>query len=508
MILTFISYVWFLKMKLGRFFFVSMVFLFGYLAGCFTLFWTSPHYKYQRIRSGRHDRTLQIRDENSVIESHESLQTYSYLLTLYYFEQMSNALKNLMKLGPVAMNLDMRIVEPFAVHSRLYGVPGLLPEKEAPGNFYSLGTLFDLDSINQSLHSYSRASLVTFKDFILHAPRDIVVVYFMHQETPRPRTFRLAHHYLHILGIVERSPIAITDCTSEVLHEEQLYSGLLQALFNITVQYSINSFKITKFLCVAGEKDTMVSELAEFIGRGRRTVIFPEWRGCGYRTCNNELNHKYLSHSRPKLMYDMKGERGSHLNLSLTHSKLVIRSADSYLEYLKMGKTFLAVYVRVEKLIKRDGKLYIDTKFQDCCIAALRKTIDTVKQAYHLSKVLFITDMGKYGSDSCQDSECEAESSKVLLHVEDAINAKMLDYDPRNTPDKVDNAGFVAMVEMEMLVKATRLITVGSGLFKEKVTELFKSKPSAPEVYALCKEKDVNVLNEFDNSIPDVPSHC
>ncbi|XP_065909905.1 uncharacterized protein [Dysidea avara] len=496
-------------MSIGRLYVVVIVFLLGYLSGCFTLLWTSPYSEKQL--SLLSSRSLQSRDAKSnaaVIESHELLETYSYLLTLYYFEQMSNALKNLLKLGPVAMNLDFKIVEPFAVHSRLYGVPGLLPEKEASGNFYSLGTLFDLGSINQSLYSYSKASLVTFDDFILHAPRDIVMVYFMHQETARPRNFRLAHHYLHILGIVERSPITITDCTTDILHEEQLYSGLLQALLNITIQYGVHSFRIAKFLCVAGEKDTLVAKLKEYIGPGRRTVIFPEWRGCGYRSCNIEMNRKYLSHTRPKLMYTMHGEKDSPLNLSLTHSKLVIQSADSYLDYLKMGKTFLAVYVRVEKMIKRNGELYIDVNFQECCISALRKTLDLVKQTYKLTKVLFVTDMGKYGSDSCQDSKCKIESGKVLGRVESAINAKMLDYEPKNTPSKVDNAGFVAMVEMEMLAKATRLITVGSGLFKEKVTQLFGSKPKAPEVYALCKEKDVNVLNEFENSVRNIPFHC
>jgi len=496
-------------MNASRLCVVVTLFLLGYLSGCFTLFWTSAHSEKQL--STINSRLLQKRDVESnapVIKSHELLESYSYLLTLYYFEQMSNALKNLLKLGPVAMNMDFRIVEPFAVHSRLYGVPGLLPAKEAPGNFYSLGTLFDLDSINQSLYSYSNASLVTFDDFILHAPRDIVMVYFMHQETPRPRTFRLAHHYLHILGIVERSPITITDCTSEIVYEEQLYIGLLQVLFNITVRFNVDYFRISKFLCVAGEKDTLTAKLREYIGPGRKTVIFPEWRGCGYRSCNIEMNHKYMSHSRPKLMYTMHGEKDSPLNLSLSHSKLVIQSADSYLKYLKMGKTFLAVYVRVEKLIKRNGELYIDTNFQECCIAALRKTLDIVKQTYNFAKVLFITDMGKYGSDSCQDSKCKLESSKVLSHVESAINAKMLDYDPKNTPAKVDNAGFVAMVEMEMLAKASRLITVGSGLFKEKVTQLFGNKLDAPKVYALCKEKDVNVLNEFENSLESIPSHC
>ena len=493
-------------MNTSRLYFVVTLFLLGYLSGCFTLFWTSPE-QLSTINSLSRQRR-DVKSDASLIKSHELLETYSYLLALYYFEQMSNALKNLLKLGPVAMNLDIRIVEPFVVHSRLYGVPGLLPEKEASGNFYSLGTLFNLDSINQSLYSYSKASLVAFDDFILHAPRDIVMVYFMHQETARPRTFRLAHHYLHILGIVERSPITIVDCTGEILHEEQLYSGLLRALLNVTAQFGVHSFKISKFLCVAGEKDTLAAKLKEYIGPGRKTVIFPEWRGCGYRSCNIEMNHKYMSHSRPKLMYTMHGEKDSPLNLSLSHSKLVIQSADSYLKYLGMGKTFLAVYVRVEKLIKRNGELYIDTNFQECCIAALRKTLDIVKQTYNLAKVLFITDMGKYGSDSCQDIKCKTESGKVLSHIESVINTKMLDYDPKNTPAKVDNAGFVAMVEMEMLAKASRLITVGSGLFKEKVTQLFGSKPNAPEVYALCKEKDVNVLNELENSIGSIPSHC
>jgi len=142
----------------------------------------------------------------------QSANGYSYLLVLYYFEQMNNALRNLLRLGPVAMNLDMRIVEPFVVHSRLYGLPDMLPAKEVTGTFYSLRTLFNINSINQSLYTYAGATLASFEDFVRYAPREVTVVYFVHNEGHRPRTFCLSYRYLRILKLVTEAEIPVIDC--------------------------------------------------------------------------------------------------------------------------------------------------------------------------------------------------------------------------------------------------------------------------------------------------------
>ena len=435
----------------------------------------------------------------------QSTNGYSYLLVLYYFEQMNNALRNLLRLGPVAMNLDMRIVEPFVVHSRLYGLPDMLPPKEVTGAFYSLRTLFNISSINQSLYSYARATLTSFEDFVHYAPRDVTVVYFVHNEGHRPRTFCLSYRYLRILKLVTEAEIPVIDCTNEVSHEEQIYNGLLDTLSNLTAKYGVANFKIVKFICVDGERDTTTSQIRAQLGPKKTTVIIPEWRGCGYRICNLKLRHSIITHHRAKLLYTLKGEKETPLNLTYVSSDLVMKTADLFMKNLNLTtKQFISIYMRMEKLVKTNSTIHIDTRYLKCCTSTLQKVLASVKRRYKLSNVLLTTDLGRYGSDACP-GQCQVVGMKVLKNVENTNKIKMFDYDPSKTPLKIDNNGFAAMVEMEMLARASRLITVGLGQFKEQLAHLYGKKTGhANDVYSICKERNLNVLHEFAN----LPSHC
>ena len=488
--------------------------------GYLTILWTSPYFhKGLILYDNRNDITnealRQARDvlgrskqscAKSLMNRPDIMKGYSYLLVLYYFEQMSSGMNNLLHLGPIAMNLDLKIVEPFVVHSRLYGLPDMLPPGEVTGSFYSLRTLFNIESINQSLNTYANASLASFKDFVLYAPRDIVVVYFIHKEQSRPRTFRLSYRYLRMLKLVSESETPAIDCTNEIFYEEQLYGGLLGTLLNITVKYGVVNFRIVKFICVAGERDTTTDQLKELLGLEKKTVIFPEWRSCAYKHCNLEMRHKFVTRTRPKLLYTMRGEKESPLNISYDNSNVVMETASLFIKNLNpTKKPYISVYVRIEKMLKRYGTFHVDKSYLKCCTSTLQKVLAGVKKKYKLSNVLLTADLGRYGSDSCS-GDCQLVMADILKDIEKTNKIKAFDYDPNKTPQKIDNSGFAALVEMEMLARAKIIITVGSGLFKEQVTRLYHKKNGDPNVpvYSVCKELGLNALYNFS----DLPSHC
>ena len=453
---------------------------------------------------GTHVLERSVKDYTEPRVDQSNVRNGSYLLVLYYFEQMNNALKNLLHLGPIAMNLDLEIVEPFVVHSRLYGLPDMLPPGEVTGSFYSLRTLFNIDSINQSLNTYANASLASFRDFVLYAPRDIVVVYFIHKERYRPRNFHLSYHYSRILKLVSEAETPLIDCSNEIARDEQLYSGLLDALLNITTKYRVTNFRIMKFVCVAGERDTTTDQLKEQLGPEKKTVIIPEWRGCGYRICNFNMRHKHQSHHRPKLLYKLKGEKDSPLNLSYVSSDLVMETASLFIKNLNLAKKpYISVYMRMEKLLKKNGTIHISKSYLKCCTSTLQKVLAGVKKRYKLSNVLLTTDLGRYGSDACP-GDCQLVGTHILKDVEKRNKIKVFGYDPNKTPQKIDNGGFAAMVEMEMLAGGKKVITVGAGMFKEQVTRLHEKRYAHSNVYTICKELDVNVLHDFVS----FPSHC
>ena len=497
-------------------YYLIATFTLGYLLGYLTIFWTYDFYKelhiknyttnvvLRHVHSSRFIVKRSVKDDGQLPGSDSHVMdgySNSYILVLYYFEQMNNALRNLLHLGPIAKELDLKIVEPFVVHSRLYGLPNMLPPNEMPGTFYSLRTLFNIDSVNQSLYSYANTTLASFEDFVYHAPRDVVVVYFVHKEHSRPRTFHLSYRYLQILKLVTEAEIPIVDCTNEVAHKEQSYGGLASALLNVTAKYGAVDFRIVKFICVAGERDVTTDQLKKQLGLAKKTVVFPEWRGCAYTHCNLEMQRKYMVHSRPKLLYRLKGEKKSSLNLSYVNSNLVMETANFLIDQLNATKgPYVSVYVRMEKLLKRNATLYIDKAYLNCCTSLLRKVLTNLKKKHKLANVLLITDMGKYGSDSCTGG-CISAREELLEQIEKENKIKMFDYDPSETPLKIDNGGFAAMVEMEMLAKAKKLITVGPGIFKEQVARLYAKRNAHSSVYTICKEKGLNVLHSLS-------SHC
>ena len=120
-----------------------------------------------------------------------------------------------------------------------------------------------------------------------------------------------------------------------------------------------------------------------------------------------------------------------------------------------------------------------------------------------LTNVLLTTDLGRYGSDSCSGG-CQVVSREVLNDIEKVNKIRVFNYDPNETLEKIDNSGFAAMVEMEMLAGAKRLITVGPGLFKEQVSRLYKKANPNVSVYSICKELGLHALYDFNN----LPSHC
>ena len=487
----------------------------GYLLGYVTVLWSSPYCHGSFVYNNNHATTLrqlQVHDElernlrcTDSLLIRSKMNRHSYILVLYYFEQMNNAMRNLLRLGPVAMNLDLKIVEPFVVHSRLYGLPDLLPPGEVAGNFYSLRTLFNIDTVNQTLHSYANATLASFEEFILYAPRDIVVVYFIHKEYTRPRTFRLRYRYLKILKLVSQdagSPVV--DCTNEIDHEEQIYGGVLSALMSITTKYGAANFRILKFICAAGEREITTDQLKEQLGPNKKTVIFPEWRSCAYKHCNLEMRHKSTVYSRTRVLYRLKGEKESPLNVSYVNSDTVMETASWFIKSLNLTrKPYISIYMRIEKLLKTNNTFRINKPYLNCCTTVLQKVLANIKKRYKLTDVLLITDLGKYGSDACP-GDCQVVGTDLLRNVEEVNNIKVFGYDPSRTPLKIDNSGFAAMVEMEMLARARRLITVGFGLFKTQLTQLYEKRNVNAKAYAVCKELKLNVLHQFNG----IPSHC
>ena len=417
----------------------------------------------------------------------------SYFLSLSYFEQLSCATRNLLSAGNIAQNLGAKVVLPFLLRSRLYGIPDLLPDKEVPDIFYPLSTVYDIAQLNMTFHLLSNAYLVDFESFLFNAPREIVIVDFIHRRiAPKelslnPKSISILYQYF----MYSRSHIF--DCTQLVFDQTQELIEKIKVMLRIsTRRLGVKEFIIQKYICVDLSSDITTDQLKELIGPKPRTILFTQWRGCAYYSCDIKSRRNITSPFRNRILYH------SNHSKSIPHVKDVIlplsttikETAKQYLQKINLSYPFISVHIRIEKLSRVNNRINGHTV---CCLSILDSLLKLLKSKY-FDRTLLITDIGEYGSDACYDKVCLPHSRKVKGMLK-TMGLRQLSFNPE-TFSSSKNPGFASLVEMHMLAMGDRLVVIGYGSFKHQIIANFLNFHPTNKLYHICTENG-NVLNEF-----------
>ena len=417
----------------------------------------------------------------------------SFFMSLSYFEQLTCATRNLLSAGNVAQNLGAKVVIPFLLRSRLYGIPDLLPDKEVPDVFFPLHTVYDIAQLNMTFHFLSNTYLVDFENFLYNAPREITMVDFIHTRVA-PKELSLSPRSIaqinHLMNFYSHN---IFDCTLLVRRQKQPLLEKIKLMLRIsTRRLGVEEFVIRKYICINPSADVTSDELKKLIGPELHTVVFTQWRGCAYHSCDITAPRNISSSFRSRFLYHSNHTKSKpHVkDVALPLSGTIKATAVQYLQKINLSSPFISVHIRIEKLSRVNDRI---NGHSTCCLGILHSLLKSLKWKY-FNRTLLITDIAEYGSDACYDKVCLPHSRKV----KGILNTMGLTQHSFN-PDIVGSSkspAFASLVEMHMLAMGDRLVVMGQGSFKHQIITNFLNSNPTNKLYHICTE-DKNILNEF-----------
>ena len=170
---------------------------------------------------------------------------------------------------------------------------------------------------------------------------------------------------------------------------------------------------------------------------------------------------------------------------NLPHNLNIFSAVDRMLQALNLSDPFIAVYVRTERLARKD--LEKEGTMEDCfqkLLAVLKSS--TALYGIPQSRVVLVHDAGKYGSQTFHHRKGARERSSTFLTRFPLFNISTVHYDPNENKDLPQHRAFVAAVEQEFLSRSHVLVTMGGGGFSINVKGRFTARQSNERLHVLC----------------------
>ena len=388
-----------------------------------------------------------------------------YVIGITYWEQLNMALRNMFQLIIVANDWGSRVVEPYTIHSRLFGLRNLVIKKEtALGHNdvpISLRELLDIDKLNTIICNRGLPQLASMQEFIEKSTQTVIVVHFIHHIS-NPNDLNVpADIKAHITAQFSDSPVV--DCRA--LLEQYLYriSNVLQLEVD-----GKRDHVISQYYCVDATKLISTNDLAKMIGIADMeefTVIVVDWHGYSKKSMVYNSAHGPHINKRATLMTSYNGP--SFVDVTLPHSRRVINASEKYLLYSKITNPFIAVHIRSEKI----GQVQLTHKgFVLQCMSNMLATIEQLKEQHDINNVVICIDAGETGSDSCTNCRGGSETLQILHNH----GLEVTHFNPSVIGELHDN-GLIALVEMNILSHGDHLIVVGGGSYQNQTEQNFIS---------------------------------
>lgn len=413
-----------------------------------------------------------------------------FVIGLNYWEQTNMALGNMFALNRLAYDWSASLVWPFTLNSRLYGLPHLRADHKwrivASRNetMLSLDHLFNINYLNLLGNTYNLSKLIDFRNFLEESNRLVTIMHFIHRTSSRERSILPASPELHH----QLAKDAIFECIN--YPSIQTIAHDIMSALNIDASY--RPFRLHRYCCVNASKETTPTQLAEKCGFGPSNVNFSllvlNWRGLG---------DTHIVKNSAKGLH--KSQRSIITNLTLRehpkggrdifkHSSEVLGNASYFLRKLKLSyNKFIGIHIRSEKLGQRSARI---SKFASTCLRKALRVSNNFQQFENYSTVL-LTDYGAHGSDSC----LACKGSRKIQQILRIHNIHPIHFDPFDYKSS-DDSGFIAAVEMEVLIKARYIILVGGGAFQRQIAmqkHRLGSYKTRNSVIKVCWEDNINM---------------
>ena len=422
------------------------------------------------------------------------------VMALTYHEQLYTALKfEMFSLATVAADFNAPVVEPLLVSSRMYGLRDLVPvvDRQYLNSTVPLGDMVEFSSL---LHHCTGVDMIPFSTFMDAVPRKVVLVYVQTYGLHQPREITLDSNFQSdIHAQLASHDEMVMDCTRAF---EDKQSTLLKHIERaLTKNASIPSKppQVVQVLCLSHMSVVHTSDLwlhfpkALTTSQENHLIMFLNWRGCFILDCSRESYERWkrremswANQNRYKILTTHSIVSRKCGDEAIPQSKTVKRAAETYLsDEAMIRKPFLGVHIRTERLAKgavEGGSVGKD--FLDCVLNKLADRVAAVRKNQTFKHILVCTDFDKdHGSDSCGSKFCRDTGEYIHSTIEDKFGWKVTKFNPLSL-ELADNSGFVALVEMNMLLLSDHLILVGHGNFQDQLLAHYLSSGNEASSYS------------------------
>lgn len=391
-----------------------------------------------------------------------SNRSTGYVLALDYWEQQTSASRNLQSLQCWAAQLNLSVVEPVMVGSVLR-----TPLTDHPaGRGFWFRDVFNLEMWNRLSSKLSHSKLVSWEEFVSHAPRDVILVNFRHAfpSEIRERLQRLASQQL---------------TEPQLPPSERLREGCDSRWPPSTAFMSKYRFRVVRRVCfnfAYGDKVTM-KEFSRHVYGGHSpsetTVVYRQWRGTG----------------PPARVLIPDAECGNTgIQEVVGPSPTLLRHVATYQERYLSGQPYVAIMARMEKvkgmmMKRKQGRLTLAQ-----CFEKLLAAWTEVREHSGLNHTFLAIDIGKYGSNSFHStgdgSDLDVEFERFFRAVHGhRLSVDSWEHSFEDVAHSTDS-GYVALLQKVLVVQAKCVVFIGGGSFQKHALHLYKQ--AHPDQHSQC----------------------
>jgi len=395
-----------------------------------------------------------------------SKASYGYVLAYQLYEQQTAAARNLWGLQYWANTVSMKVVEPFFMNYGMSFEP-MVAGVSHPARF---SDLYDRNFWNQQSTKRKCSELVSWEDFMEHAPKKTILAVVA---TPKPnRRESVDDNVVKVFDDLH-SNTSSQECVGNEFPSETLS------------YFRKERFEFVRKVCIvfANSSPMAITTFTQHIlgpyHPNTVTIIFSHWKGIK----SGRVNLK-----------DVKLTNDNTVAVGLLPTKQIVEESERYLQKLRLdsrvkydGGKYFGVMVRVEKVFIHFVRYqkYSAEKFwnymMDC--ASTLKTLKEFRMYKDWGR-MFTSDMGKYGSLALQ---------RMPAGVHGKSNAKLLktfftavfgeDSWTRDEFEKsfnkylnISDPVHIAQVQRTIAAKSDCLVLVGGGsTFQQVAISFYKN---------------------------------
>ena len=410
-------------------------------------------------------------------------------MAIRYQEQLTSGIRNALQLSHLFREHGSRLVEPFIAGTRLYG---LLPRG------HLLSTVLDFNAIARECFHIN--NIATFDEFLHKSTRDVILIHPV--SNPNPNT---------VLGVgpvysvrEKQSAQDILPCLLEqgvcqCSKEFEEYARIVEDKLNVYVNHTVPMFRVRQVICFNKLKTMTVKQFLEALHLQETKVysyIFTVSEGtsctsmphgsigdANYTTAKAKCPGTFRARFIPDTPLPSVCGKGtvdhSYVSTKFLAPHLKELAANFATSQRSGTGTKVSIHLRTEWLTMR-----FSTKKMECCWTTIVDTLKMIVKMYHIDNMLFVTDLGPFGSKSCSQ-ECRMRGKQLIQSVEDGTGLKPTHFDPASY--SVELGGDIPpLVENAALSDAEVLVLIGGGKFQSSILTSALLSSTLKHVYSVC----------------------